>query len=80
MISDPYIEPTMQKPMFTSPMVMNPSVSNHVLYTIYLVNMHNTNILGEYNICHLLHPVIQFCEVVKHGNISFVLMFKRDNT
>ena len=45
----------------------------HVQYTLYLGNMHNTKILGEYNTCHLFHLVIQFCEVMKHDSISFVL-------
>ena len=45
----------------------------HVQYRLYLGNMHNTTILGEYNTCHLFHPIIQFCEVMKHDSISFVL-------
>ena len=30
----------------------------HLQYTLYLGNMHNNNILGEYNTCHLSHLVI----------------------
>ena len=75
--------------MVISPMVMNPSISKllkHVQYTVYLGDMQDTNILGEYNTCHLFHLVIQFCEVMKHDSISFVKrffvshIFKRDNT
>ena len=70
--------------MVISPMVMNPSISKACPVYTYLGNMHNTNIFGEYNTCHLFHLVIQFCEVMKHDRICFVRkvsnIFKMDNT
>ena len=72
MIFDPYMAPTMPN-MVISPMVMNPFISKAYPVYHYLGNMHNTNILGEYNTCHLFHLVIQFYEVMKRDSISFVL-------
>ena len=58
--------------MVKSPLVMNLFLLKHVHYTLYLGNMHNNTILGEYNTCYLFHLVIQFCEVMKHDNIRIV--------
>ena len=61
--------PTMPNPMVISPMVMNLIISKHVSYTVYLGNIHNKNILGEYYTCHLFCLALQFCEALKHGSI-----------
>ena len=59
--------------MVISPMTMNPFINKACPVYTYLGNMQDTNILGEYNACHLFHLVILFCEVMKHDSLNFVL-------
>ena len=59
--------------MIISAMVMDPSISKAFIITS--VTCITQIFLGELNTCHLLHLVIQFCEVMKHDSISFVQSF-----